>query len=67
MRKLLLTVVTVVFLLPSVVGAQATAPNPVNTASSKFNEMTVAQLQAQRWASCWRSKRGIATQHTDTS
>jgi len=50
MRKLLLTVVTVVFLLPSVVGAQATAPNPVNTAPGKFNEMTVAQLQAQMTA-----------------
>ncbi len=47
MRRRLLVVVSAVLLLPSVVGAQATAPNPVNTAPSKFNDFTVAQLQAQ--------------------
>jgi amidase len=46
MRKHLVAVLAAVVLLPSMVGAQTAPPNPVTTAPSKFNEMTVAQLQA---------------------
>ena len=47
MRKHLVALVAALLVLPSMVGAQTAAPNPVATAPSQFNELTVAQLQAQ--------------------
>src|SRR5437660_2637061 len=46
MRKHLVAVLAAVVLLPSMVGAQTAPPNPVTTAPSQFNELTVVQLQA---------------------
>jgi amidase len=46
MRRHLVAVLAAVVLLPSMVGAQTAPPNPVTTAPSQFNELTVVQLQA---------------------